>query len=87
MTRRQLLTAQVGLHQRSFWRNPQAAFFDFAMPGEAKNGAEILSSTGIDALQRPPYGPPPLDGRTRGRVSRNDLRCYNYSWCYNGAGQ
>ena len=57
------------------------------MSGEAKNGAEILSSAGIDALQRPPYGPPPLDGRTRGRVSRNDLRCYNYSWCYNGAGQ
>jgi ABC-2 type transport system permease protein len=32
MTRRRLLRAQVGLHQRSFWRNPEAAFFDFAMP-------------------------------------------------------
>jgi ABC-2 type transport system permease protein len=32
MTRRQLLTAQVGLHQRSFWRNPESAFFNFAMP-------------------------------------------------------
>ena len=32
MTRRRLLRAQVALHQRSFWRNPEAAFFDFAMP-------------------------------------------------------
>ena len=32
MTRRQLLTAQVKLHQRSFWRNPESAFFNFAMP-------------------------------------------------------
>ena len=32
MTRGQLLRTQVGLNQRSFWRNPQAAFFDFAMP-------------------------------------------------------
>jgi ABC-2 type transport system permease protein len=32
MTRRQLLAAQVGLHQRSFWRNPESAFFNFAMP-------------------------------------------------------
>lgn len=32
MTRRRLLLAQVGLHQRSFWRNPESAFFNFAMP-------------------------------------------------------
>jgi ABC-2 type transport system permease protein len=32
MTRRKLLRAQVGLHQRSFWRNPESAFFNFAMP-------------------------------------------------------
>jgi ABC-2 type transport system permease protein len=32
MTRRQLLVSQVGLHQRSFWRNPESAFFTFAMP-------------------------------------------------------
>jgi ABC-2 type transport system permease protein len=32
MTTRQLLVSQVGLHQRSFWRNPESAFFSFAMP-------------------------------------------------------
>ena len=32
MTRRQVLRDQVGLHQRSFWRNPETAFFNFAMP-------------------------------------------------------
>jgi ABC-2 type transport system permease protein len=32
MTRRQLLWRQVQAHQRSFWRNPEAAFFTFAMP-------------------------------------------------------
>ncbi len=32
MTRRQLLGVQVRLHQRSFWRNPESAFFNFAMP-------------------------------------------------------
>jgi ABC-2 type transport system permease protein len=32
MTRCQLLRAQVALHQRSFWRNPESAFFNFAMP-------------------------------------------------------
>jgi len=32
MTRRQQLRLQVGLHQRSFWRNPESAFFNFAMP-------------------------------------------------------
>lgn len=32
MTRRRLLGAQVALHQRSFWRNPESAFFNFAMP-------------------------------------------------------
>ena len=32
MTRRQQLSAQVRLHQRSFWRNPESAFFNFAMP-------------------------------------------------------
>lgn len=28
----QLLAHQVRLHQRSFWRNPESAFFNFAMP-------------------------------------------------------
>jgi ABC-2 type transport system permease protein len=32
MTRRRLLGAQVALHQRSFWRNPESAFFNFSMP-------------------------------------------------------
>jgi ABC-2 type transport system permease protein len=32
MTRRRLLRDQVSLHQRSFWRNPESAFFNFAMP-------------------------------------------------------
>jgi ABC-2 type transport system permease protein len=32
MTTRQLLVSQVRLEQRSFWRNPQSAFFTFAMP-------------------------------------------------------
>jgi ABC-2 type transport system permease protein len=32
MTRRRLLLAQVGLHQRAFWRNPESAFFNFTMP-------------------------------------------------------
>jgi ABC-2 type transport system permease protein len=32
MTGRQQLVRQVGLHQRSFWRNPESAFFTFAMP-------------------------------------------------------
>jgi ABC-2 type transport system permease protein len=32
MTSRQLLARQIGLHQRSFWRNPESAFFTFAMP-------------------------------------------------------
>jgi ABC-2 type transport system permease protein len=32
MTRRRQLRTQVGLHQRSFWRNPESAFFNFAMP-------------------------------------------------------
>jgi ABC-2 type transport system permease protein len=32
MTRRRLLRDQVALHQRSFWRNPESAFFNFAMP-------------------------------------------------------
>lgn len=32
MKRRQLLLRQVQLHQRSFWRNPESAFFNFAMP-------------------------------------------------------
>jgi ABC-2 type transport system permease protein len=32
MTRRRLLLHQVGLEQRGFWRNPEAAFFTFALP-------------------------------------------------------
>ncbi len=32
MTPGRLLRAQVALHQRSFWRNPESAFFSFAMP-------------------------------------------------------
>jgi ABC-2 type transport system permease protein len=32
MARGRQLRAQVGLHQRSFWRNPESAFFNFAMP-------------------------------------------------------
>jgi len=32
MTRRRLLRDQVALHQRAFWRNPESAFFSFAMP-------------------------------------------------------
>jgi ABC-2 type transport system permease protein len=32
MTRGRLLRDQVRLHQRSFWRNPESAFFNFAMP-------------------------------------------------------
>lgn len=27
-----MLIRQVGMHQRSFWRNPESAFFNFAMP-------------------------------------------------------
>ena len=32
MARRQLLLSQVRLNQRAFWRNPESAFFSFAMP-------------------------------------------------------
>ncbi len=32
MARRQLILHQVQLNQRSFWRNPESAFFNFAMP-------------------------------------------------------
>lgn len=32
MNPRQQLVHQVRLHQRSFWRNPESAFFNFAMP-------------------------------------------------------
>jgi len=32
MKRRQLLLHQFQLHQRSFWRDPESAFFNFAMP-------------------------------------------------------
>ncbi len=32
MKPRQLLMHQVRLNQRSFWRNPESAFFNFAMP-------------------------------------------------------
>jgi ABC-2 type transport system permease protein len=32
MARAQLLLHQVRLNQRSFWRNPESAFFSFAMP-------------------------------------------------------
>jgi ABC-2 type transport system permease protein len=32
MTAHQQLVRQIGLHQRSFWRNPESAFFTFAMP-------------------------------------------------------
>jgi ABC-2 type transport system permease protein len=32
MTQPQLLLHQVRLNQRSFWRNPESAFFSFAMP-------------------------------------------------------
>jgi ABC-2 type transport system permease protein len=32
MSGRRLLLSQVRLHQRSFWRNPESAFFNFAMP-------------------------------------------------------
>ena len=32
MTSGQLLLHQTRLHQRSFWRNPESAFFNFAMP-------------------------------------------------------
>lgn len=32
MTGRHLLLHQVRLNQRSFWRNPESAFFNFAMP-------------------------------------------------------
>ena len=32
MNRRRLLFHQIGLEQRAFWRNPQTAFFTFALP-------------------------------------------------------
>ena len=32
MTRPRLLAHQLGLEQRAFWRNPEAAFFTFALP-------------------------------------------------------
>ncbi|MEY2463816.1 MAG: hypothetical protein QOH64_1954, partial [Acidimicrobiaceae bacterium] len=32
MTSGRLLLGQVRLNQRSFWRNPESAFFNFAMP-------------------------------------------------------
>jgi ABC-2 type transport system permease protein len=32
VNRRRLFLHQVGLEQRAFWRNPQSAFFTFAMP-------------------------------------------------------
>lgn len=32
MNTRHLLWNQVQLHQKSFWRNPESAFFNFAMP-------------------------------------------------------
>ncbi len=56
MTRRQVLREQVRLHQRSFWRNPESAFFNFAMP------------LGVLLLFGATSGNDPIPGRSEVRV-------------------
>lgn len=51
----QLLWRQVQLHQRSFWRNPEAAFFSFAMP------LGVLLTFGVTTGDDPVTGRPGVD--------------------------
>jgi ABC-2 type transport system permease protein len=53
----QLLVHQVRLHQRSFWRNPESAFFSFAMPlgvllifGATSSNDAVPGRTDVDVL-------------------------------------
>jgi len=52
-----LLARQVGLNQRSFWRNPESAFFNFAMPlgvllifGATASDSVVPGHDGVKAL-------------------------------------
>jgi ABC-2 type transport system permease protein len=57
MHRRELLVHQVRLHQRSFWRNPESAFFSFMMPlgvllifGATSASDTVPGRTDVDVL-------------------------------------
>lgn len=57
MTGRQLLVGQMLLNQRSFWRNPESAFFSFAMPlgvllifGATSANDTVPGRTDVDVL-------------------------------------
>jgi len=57
MTGPQQLARQVGLHQRSFWRNPESAFFTFAMPlgvllifGATSGGDHVPGRTNVTVV-------------------------------------
>jgi ABC-2 type transport system permease protein len=57
MNSRQQLLHQVRLHQRSFWRNPESAFFNFAMPlavllifGATSGNASVPGRTDVKIL-------------------------------------
>lgn len=58
MTGSRLLLHQVGLEQRAFWRNPEAAFFTFALP------LGLLLIFGAISTGDPVPGRPDLDGLT-----------------------
>lgn len=55
--RTRLLARQVRVHQRSFWRNPESAFFNFAMPlgvlaifGATISNDRVPGRTDVDVL-------------------------------------
>jgi ABC-2 type transport system permease protein len=57
MNTAQLLWHQTRLHQRSFWRNPESAFFNFAMPlgvllifGATSRNEAIPGRTDVDVV-------------------------------------
>jgi ABC-2 type transport system permease protein len=58
MTTRQLLLRQVRLEQRSFWRNPESAFFTFSMP------VAVLVIFGAISMNEKVPGRPDIHGLT-----------------------
>src|SRR5205823_1618721 len=74
MNGRRLLLHQIGLEQRSFWRNPETAFFSFFLPvglllifGAISSGDKIPGRPDLKALTivlgRVPFGvAPPARG-------------------------
>lgn len=58
MSDRRLLVHQVRLEQRAFWRNPEAAFFTFALP------VSLLLIMGSISANQPVPGRPDIRGLT-----------------------